>query len=499
MFGSNAPGSPFFTVWTALNIITSQPQTFTFTGPKTWTATAQAGVQESIMAFNVSDDAVAKLYIDNDSASDTFFRPRLRAVGNSNLIALVFQGEATTDSGTNAIFRFNTRTVAGAQVTNRPLMEWANFGTSYLQLIALNGGTDGALAFQTSNGAAPSTGASRSTGTRLVLRPTFNGAGSADIAIGHEGGPFMWFGVDVASSAKGFKWYGGSTEAAKLTSDGAWTYTKAAQASTFETLATWQVSDDTSTLTVTNDSSADGVFRPSLVATQSTTGTALALYGRGTTDTGSNALMTFNAQTATNTAIATRPLFAWNNAGTEQLSIDAKGRINIGVGTTAAFTTSGLAGSRGVIYYAATGGNMVIHPFSSSGNTNLDIYTSTAGTSNMRFRVDSNGMVISGNFRYNTLTVTAAGPTTLSTTDNMVFWNPTVTAAGTINLPAAVNTGQLIIIKDAKGIAGGGGTALTISGNGKTIDGAASITVATNWGVVQLVYNGTEYNVISAS
>ena len=72
--------------------------------------------------------------------------------------------------------------------------------------------------------------------------------------------------------------------------------------------------------------------------------------------------------------------------------------------------------------------------------------------------------------------------------------NKTVGAATQVNLPASPATGRVLIVKDGKGDAGSNN--ITVSGNGKNIDGAASVTISSNYGVSRVVYNGTQYNVI---
>lgn len=64
----------------------------------------------------------------------------------------------------------------------------------------------------------------------------------------------------------------------------------------------------------------------------------------------------------------------------------------------------------------------------------------------------------------------------------------------TINLPASPVSETAFKIKDT-------GNALTnnitVSGNGNNIDGSSSISINTNYGAIELIYNGTEWYVIS--
>lgn len=90
--------------------------------------------------------------------------------------------------------------------------------------------------------------------------------------------------------------------------------------------------------------------------------------------------------------------------------------------------------------------------------------------------------------------VTAAGTYVIVTADVVVVLNKTVGAATTVTLPASPNTGRILIIKDGKGDAAANN--ITISGNGKNLDGSANLTISSNFGVSRIVYNGTQWNAI---
>ena len=89
---------------------------------------------------------------------------------------------------------------------------------------------------------------------------------------------------------------------------------------------------------------------------------------------------------------------------------------------------------------------------------------------------------------------TSSGNYDVTSSDAVVVVNKTVGAATQVNLPASPATGRVLIVKDGKGDAGSNN--ITVSGNGKNIDGAASVTISSNYGVSRVVYNGTQYNVI---
>lgn len=90
------------------------------------------------------------------------------------------------------------------------------------------------------------------------------------------------------------------------------------------------------------------------------------------------------------------------------------------------------------------------------------------------------------------LTTPGAYPYTTLTTDYIILVDST--SARTINLISSPDTGTTYRIKDNGGLAGTNN--ITISGNGKNIDGSASYIVNTNYGSVDVAYNGTQWNVL---
>lgn len=103
---------------------------------------------------------------------------------------------------------------------------------------------------------------------------------------------------------------------AKTFTGGPWTFTRTAVASSAETILTLNVSDDaTGKVEVLNSSTSDGQFVPLLRGTAPSTAIGMTVRGVGTTDSGSNAVLTFDARIGTSTAVATRPCFWFLNAG----------------------------------------------------------------------------------------------------------------------------------------------------------------------------------------
>lgn len=83
--------------------------------------------------------------------------------------------------------------------------------------------------------------------------------------------------------------------------------------------------------------------------------------------------------------------------------------------------------------------------------------------------------------------------TTLTATNQLVIVNNGA-ATTTVTLDAAPATGKTITVKDGSGNASGFN--ITIAGNGKNIDGAASLIINVNYEAVSLAYNGTQWNIV---
>lgn len=90
------------------------------------------------------------------------------------------------------------------------------------------------------------------------------------------------------------------------------------------------------------------------------------------------------------------------------------------------------------------------------------------------------------------ITTPGAYPYTALTTDYVILVDSS--SARTINLIAAPVTGTTFRIKDNSGLAGTNN--ITVSGNGNNIDGAASYTISSNYDSIDVVYNGTQWNVL---
>lgn len=128
--------------------------------------------------------------------------------------------------------------------------------------------------------------------------------------------------------------------------------------------------------------------------------------------------------------------------------------------------------------------------------TSIGGTTGTAGTN----VVLSNAPIItqptlSGSQIVSTRVVTASGAVTVSaTTDYVVIVNKGTGAATTVNLPASPATGLTFFIKDGKGDAATNN--ITITPAAGNIDGASTYVITSNYGAIQITYNGTQWNIL---
>lgn len=172
------------------------------------------------------------------------------------------------------------------------------------------------------------------------------------------------------------------------------------------------------------------------------------------------------------------------------------GGLTVSAGGAAITGNSSITGTLGVSGDFAINTNKFTVA-ASSGNTLV------AGTLNVTGAADFDSTLnVDGTFSTTagrskkTRVVTVAGAVTVTASDDFVATNKGASQATTITLPAAPETGMELEIKDAKGDASGQ-YPMTVDGNGKTIDGAATEIVYNPYGYRVLRYNGTEWNVVS--
>jgi len=88
--------------------------------------------------------------------------------------------------------------------------------------------------------------------------------------------------------------------------------------------------------------------------------------------------------------------------------------------------------------------------------------------------------------------ITVNTTTTLATGfSGFVRAENTTSASITITLPVTPSAGQTVTIKDMLGNAGI--YPITVSGNGKTIEGTTTLTISFNYGWLDLIYTGVQW------
>ncbi len=103
------------------------------------------------------------------------------------------------------------------------------------------------------------------------------------------------------------------------------------------------------------------------------------------------------------------------------------------------------------------------------------------------------GLLSLDHLNVTTRVFTASGNTTASSESILVVKKGTGAATG-VTLPASPLTGWIYIVKDGKGDANTNN--ITVSPASGTIDGAATKVINTAYGVLRVVYNGTEWSAI---
>lgn len=134
---------------------------------------------------------------------------------------------------------------------------------------------------------------------------------------------------------------------------------------------------------------------------------------------------------------------------------------------------------------------------SDSGGGKMELQTTPDGsaTRTTGITIDSTQRVqFSGGIIRATRVITAAGTITAATSDDVIIINKTVGAATSVNLFATPTTGQRLTIKDGKGDALTNN--ITITPAAGTIDGAGTKVLIANYQSADIIYNGTEWNVV---
>jgi|GEM_PF-2689749 hypothetical protein len=175
-------------------------------------------------------------------------------------------------------------------------------------------------------------------------------------------------------------------------------------------------------------------------------------------------------------------------SGTFNTAIGANSASTLLTGTNNIF----VGYNTGDAYTASESSNILIGNTGVVGESNIiriGIQGSGAGQQNQCFLA---GVLNTVSGRVVKTTIPGAYPYTTLLTDDVIFVDTSI--ARTINLIASPTTGTTYRIKDNVGTAGTNN--ITITPNAGTIDGAASATINTNWGSVDIVYNATSWRIL---
>lgn len=156
------------------------------------------------------------------------------------------------------------------------------------------------------------------------------------------------------------------------------------------------------------------------------------------------------------------------------------------------FILGGSGGAGQILKQATLGGAITVGTIAStnlSDTANIPLLNASQTFSNTN--IFSGLVQITGGMTWAVVTVTSN--VTLASFQ-MVAATQT-NAARTINLPATPTTGEFHIVKDDTGT-GAATNNITVSGNGKNIDGSASHTINTTRGAFTYIYNGTQWNIV---
>lgn len=350
-------------------VFTISPTTITSTLTESITKTSQASVAELLHEWKVSDASTHSfIQIENATTTDGLFVPQIksRQGGTSTAAALNIFAETTGggDVGAVPMFLADVRISPSTTIATRPLFDFRNNAISKFTINA-NGDVSEMITAQAavsevvhkwnvSDGAA-SGGISflNLVNTAAVFSPRiqcYNAAATnaspgltldAYIADAQDSGavPICHFravrsaGSPIATRPL-FKFSDWSNKdyltinPTNITSTVQPIVNKTAEAGIAETLQEWMVSDTTTSgiVRLKNASATDSVFAPWLEFTQtaSTGQTSLLIHGIGTTtDSGTTPIIAFDSRKSDATALVTRPLFQFRNAGTAVLTINA--------------------------------------------------------------------------------------------------------------------------------------------------------------------------------
>lgn len=231
-------------------------------------------------------------------------------------------------------------------------------------------------------------------------------------------------------------------------------------------------------------------------------GTAVLTAGTGVTITPTANTITISASSSVPISFATDSGTATPSAGT--ITIHGGSNINTsGSGSTVTINVNNQllmtnGSSSAPSYSFANGTNVGMYYDGGSklvlNGTNGQIFNADAGTISINSaNINAQGINITSFLQLNYKNP-GAYPYTVTSNDNYISIDSSA-GAHTINFPNAPNTGRTFIVKDRTGNAGTNNITLTTPGGTVTFDGSTTFVIDSNYGSVQLIFNGSNYEV----
>ena len=115
--------------------ITQNAMTRTLPNGENITRTAAVATAETIQSWKVSDDASSSLALVNGTSNANEFAPKFQGVQSGSNVALNFNAQGTTDSGSNPVLLFMTQ-IGNSNVATRTAVAFWNLLTSIMELSA---------------------------------------------------------------------------------------------------------------------------------------------------------------------------------------------------------------------------------------------------------------------------------------------------------------------------------------------------------------------------
>lgn len=353
----------------------------TFTGAQTINKTAE-GAAENILTLKVSDDSVGFLRFENATGGAGLFAPMFRGEyngSNNPSMSWISQCSPANDTGSLALLFIDFRRNDGAAITTRPYIRLRNagalifeittteFNLNTLDLVNVDvikpatgtavridrpsqaGTAEGLMQWQVLDDTLSKVELINATGTdaqfipwlRFTQRvssaqPAFYQYGYIDATLDTGTMPVIIFSSRRTGDANIttrplVDWRNNGTSVLRINANGDILESILAQAGIAETLHEWRVLDADSYIRFVNASATDARFLPMLRGRQvedaGLSGISIESRIEVAHDTGGTPVFILDSRTHSDTAIATRPLFAFRTAGIVIQRINPKGDI----------------------------------------------------------------------------------------------------------------------------------------------------------------------------